>query len=65
MLEDRVSEREKGAKNWHVNGISGRERAREMGTRPLVGEDPKVEFGEEASEVWKHGVPGRREGLDP
>lgn len=65
MVEDRVSEREKGVKSWQVNGIPGRERAREMGTRPLVREDPKVEFGKEASEVWKHGVGRRREGLDP
>ena len=48
-----------------MDGVAGRERAGHMGAAALVGEEPEVEFGEEAGEVGEGGGGWGGEGFDP
>lgn len=48
-----------------MDGAPGRERAGHVGAGALVGQDPEVEFGEEASKVGDGDGGWGREGLDP
>lgn len=63
--KDGVSEREEVVEDVGVDGVAGRERAGHVGAAALVGEDPEVEFGEEAGEVGEGGGWRGREGFDP
>lgn len=52
---DGVSEGEEVVEDVGVDGVAGRERAGHVSAAALVGEDPEVEFGEEAGEVGEGG----------
>lgn len=64
-MDDSVAEGEERLECVRVNSIAGRESAGHMGAGALVGEDPEVEFGEEAGDVWEGSGGWRREGFDP
>lgn len=48
-----------------MNGVARRESAGDVGTGALIGEDPKIEIGEETVEVGEGSVFWGREGFDP
>ncbi|PON72615.1 hypothetical protein PanWU01x14_063810 [Parasponia andersonii] len=60
-----VTERQKVMEDLGMDGVPGRECASHVSARALVGQDPEVEFGEEASEVWNGNGGWGREGFDP
>ncbi|KAL6134560.1 hypothetical protein ACLB2K_066791 [Fragaria x ananassa] len=64
-FNDGVSEGEEVVEDVGVDGVAGRERAGDLGAAALVGEDPEVEFGEEAGEVWEGCGGWGGEGFDP
>lgn len=50
---DGVLEGEEGMESVGVEGITRRERAGHVGGSALVSENPQVELGEEACEIWE------------
>lgn len=64
-MNDGVAEGQEVVEDLRVDGVAGRERAGHVGTGALVGQDPEVEFGEEAGEVGEGGCGRRREGFHP
>lgn len=62
---DGISEGEEVMEDVGVDGVAGRERAGHVSTGALIGQDPEVEFGEEAGEVGEREGGWGREGLDP
>lgn len=62
---DGVSEGEEVVEVVGVDGVAGREGAGGVGAGALVGEDPQVEFGEEAGEVGEGVVVWGGERFDP
>lgn len=64
-VNDGVAKREQVPQHMGMNGIARRKGTRHMGTSALVGQNPEIEFGKEASEVGEGSIWWGGKGFDP
>lgn len=64
-MNDGISEGEEVGEDMRMDGVARRERACHLSAGALVGEDPEVELGEEASEVRECYIGWGRKCFDP